>query len=443
MFVDLKCAMLPAVARVVLISLDGFASFYWTDPRVRMPTLRRLAERGVVARRMECVFPSTTWPTHASMVTGVRPDRHGVVANYVLNRQSGRPEDLTGDPIYDSDRLLRAPTVYDVAHAAGRRTAAVDWPCTRRAAGLDFNLPFFKDQRVFESATHPYVWRELGALGLPIDRLGEWSQLSKRFLRDDVVADAAAHVLRRHAPDLMLVHFLCADSFQHLHGPRSSEAYWALEYVDHCMGRVLAALPTGALERDTTVVVVSDHGFLPSDQEIRVNVRLRQLGLLKVDAEGRITESRARFVTNHGAGCVYVLDPADRPSLVDDLRSELAALAGVRGVWGVSDYAGLGLPVPDDNPMMGDLVLEAAMGYAFGDEARGDDHLGAPRYRGNHGHRPDHPDIGAFFLAAGVGVRRCAELGTIMSRDVAPTVAHLLQLKLGDVEGKLVTDALV
>jgi len=93
--------------------------------------------------------------------------------------------------------------------------------------------------------------------------------------------------------------------------------------------------------------------------------------------------------------------------------------------------------------MMGDLVLEAATGYAFGDDARGDDHLGAPRYRGNHGHRPDHPDIGAFFLAAGVGVRRCAELGTIMSRDVAPTVAHLLQLKLDDVEGKLVTDALV
>ncbi|MGH7308621.1 MAG: hypothetical protein ACREK6_07995 [Candidatus Rokuibacteriota bacterium] len=43
------------------------------------------------------------------------------------------------------------------------------------------------------------------------------------------------------------------------------------------------------------------------------------------------------------------------------------------------------------------------------DEARGDDHLGPPRYRGNHGHR-----------------------------DVAPTVAHLLRVKLGDVEGTLV-----
>jgi predicted AlkP superfamily pyrophosphatase or phosphodiesterase len=396
-----------------------------------------------VAQRMECVFPSTTWPTHASMVTGVRPDRHGVVANYVLNRTSGRTEDLTGDPIYDADRLLRTPTVYDAAHAAGLRTAAVDWPCTRRAAGLDFNLPFFKDQRVFESATHPDVWRELVGLGLPIDRLGEWSQLPKRFLRDDVVADVAAHVLHRHAPDLLLVHFLCADSFQHLHGPRSPEAYWALEYVDHCVSRVLAALPAGALERDTAVLVVSDHGFLPSDREIRVNVRLRQLGLVKVDAEGRIAESRARFVTNHGAGYIYILDPADRASLARDLKSELVGLEGVTGVWGVGDYSALGLPAPDDNPMIGELVLEAAGGYAFGDEARGDEPIGAPRYRGNHGHRPDHPDNGAFFLAAGAGVRRGAQVGTIKSRDVAPTVAHLLHLELGDVEGKLVADALV
>jgi hypothetical protein len=206
---------------------------------------------------------------------------------------------------------------------------------------------------------------------------------------------------------------------------------------------VLAALPAGALERDTAVLVVSDHGFLPSHQEIRVNVHLRKLGLVKVDGEGRITGCRARFVTNHGAGYVYVLDPADRPSLVRDLGPELAGLEGVTGVWGVSDYAGLGLPSPDDNPMIGELVLEAAEGYAFADEARGDEHLGPPRYRGNHGHRPSHPDNGAFFLAAGAGIRRSTELGAIMSRDVAPTVAHLLEVKLPDVEGKLVADALV
>jgi hypothetical protein len=92
--------------------------------------------------------------------------------------------------------------------------------------------------------------------------------------------------------------------------------------------------------------------------------------------------------------------------------------------------------------MIGELVLEAAGGYAFGDEARGGGHVGPPRYRGNHGHRPTHPDNGAFFLAAGAGVRGGAELGAILSRDVAPAVAHLLEVKLGDVEGKLLAAAL-
>src|SRR5215470_6809911 len=113
--------MLPLMKRrVIVISIDGFAAFYWRDP----------AERGALAAGMECVFPSTTWPTHASLVTGVSPRAHGIVANHILNRATQEPEDLTGDPIYDVPDLLRAPTVYDRAHAAGLRTAAIDWPAT-------------------------------------------------------------------------------------------------------------------------------------------------------------------------------------------------------------------------------------------------------------------------------------------------------------------------
>src|ERR1051325_11490178 len=124
------------MARVVLISIDGFAAYYWNDPRVRMPTLRRLAERGVVAPRMETGFPRNTGRSHVSIVTGVRPATHGVVANYILNRTDRKTENLTGDPVYDAADLVRTPTIYDRAHAAGRITAAVDWPGARRAAAV-------------------------------------------------------------------------------------------------------------------------------------------------------------------------------------------------------------------------------------------------------------------------------------------------------------------
>src|SRR6266478_3647983 len=139
--------------RIIVISIDGLAAFYWNDPQARMPTLRRLAERGAVA-------------------------------NHVLNRRTGAPEDLTGDPVYDAPDLLRVPTVYDRAHDAGLRTAAIDWPATRNAKTLDFNLPFFKDQRVFETQTARAVWDELRALGYPLHLQGEWAQLPKRLYKD-------------------------------------------------------------------------------------------------------------------------------------------------------------------------------------------------------------------------------------------------------------------
>jgi predicted AlkP superfamily pyrophosphatase or phosphodiesterase len=431
------------MTRAVVISIDGFAGFYWGEPGLRIPTLRRLAERGVVAPRMDAVFPTTTWPTHVSLVTGVRPRTHGVVGNHILDRKTGLSQDLTGDPVYDASEILRVPTIYDRAHDAGRTTAAVDWPCTRHAAGLDWNLPFFKDQRVFETHTAREVWRELAGLGYPMERQGEWAQLPKRFLKDAMVADVAAHLLRGRRPDLLLLHFLCADSHQHLFGPRSPEAWWAIEYIDGLIGRVLDALPGGALDRDTAVFVVSDHGFLPSDREIRVNVHLRRRGLLGVDADGRVTRAEARLVMNHGAGYVYLDGGGDRDRLARDLARELAGLEGVAGAWAASEYAGLGLATPAENALAGDLILEAAPGYCFGDETRGEEVHGPPKYRGTHGQRPEHPDNAAFFLAAGAGVRKAAALPRITSRDVAPTLAAVLGLTMGPVEGRRLDEALV
>jgi predicted AlkP superfamily pyrophosphatase or phosphodiesterase len=429
------------VPRVILISIDGLAHFYWSDPAARMPVLRRLAERGAVADGMATVFISTTWPSHVSLVTGVGPRAHGVVANHIFNRATGRAEDLTGDPVYDAADLVRAPTIYDRAHAAGLRTAAIDWPATRRAASLDFNLPFFKNQQVFETHTAPAVWKELRELGYPIERQGEWAELPRRFLKDAMVADLALDVLGRHAPDLLLVHFLCADSHQHLYGPRSPEAYWAIAYIDGLVGRLLAGLGGDGLER-TSVVVVSDHGFLPVTREIRPNVRLRRRGLLRLGADGTVESAEARFVMNHGAGWIYALGDGDRARLARDLRGELAALEGVSAVWTPDEYAALGLPTPAENPRAGDLLLEAAPGYFMVDQMTGDDELGSPRYRGTHGQRPSHPDNRAMFIAAGRGVKRGVALGGITSRDVAPTLATLLDLPPAPAEGRALTELL-
>jgi predicted AlkP superfamily pyrophosphatase or phosphodiesterase len=419
---------------VLLISIDGFADFYWRDERVKAPTLRRLAERGAVADGVTAVFPSTTWPTHVSLVTGVRPARHGVVANHILNRATRRAEDLTGDPIYDAAAILTAPTVYDRAAAAGLKVAAVDWPATRHSPSLAFNLPFFKDQRVFETETARAVWDELKTAGFPLERQGEWALLPKRFMKDTMVADVAAHAVYRHAPDMLMVHFLCADSHQHLFGPRTPEVYWAIEYIDGCIGRLLATLP-GAVRERAAVFVVSDHGFLPVERDIRPNVRLRRLGAVRGDGHAGFS-GEACFVMNHGAGYLYALDGDTRA--LRSLAAEISTMEGVAGVWPRERFGDLGLPA--EHRMLPDAVFEAKPGYQFSDETAGEDENGAPKYRGTHGQRPEAPGNAAFFLASGAGIRQGAKPGRIQSRDVAPTLATLLGVTMPDVEGRVLTE---
>ena len=75
----------PAARRtVIVISLDGFPGFALDDPRLPVPTLRKLAAQGSMARRMTAVNPTVTWPNHTAIVTGVDASRHGLLVNGTL-----------------------------------------------------------------------------------------------------------------------------------------------------------------------------------------------------------------------------------------------------------------------------------------------------------------------------------------------------------------------
>jgi predicted AlkP superfamily pyrophosphatase or phosphodiesterase len=244
---------------VALISIDGLPADVLDSPAIRLPRLRGLGRRGVQVTGLRPVFPSVTWPCHTTFVTGVSPARHGVLGNHVLDRRTGalvsHYGDRTGAPV-------RAETLWDRAATAGLRAAAVCWPKTRGASGLADCIPEVYDQPLFEvHATRP-LWAELRDAGLPVDRYGAWSAAHPLGpLQDWLSLAAAAWLLHRRPPDLLLLHFLVADSFQDDYGPASPEAYWALEYVDGLVGRLLDVLDETGRAGSTDVVVVGDHGF--------------------------------------------------------------------------------------------------------------------------------------------------------------------------------------
>ena len=84
-------AQAPVKERMVaVISLDGFPAYALDDPRLPIPTLRRLMQNGASAR-MTTVNPTVTWPNHTTMVTGVRADEHGLLTNGTISQTGAWP----------------------------------------------------------------------------------------------------------------------------------------------------------------------------------------------------------------------------------------------------------------------------------------------------------------------------------------------------------------
>jgi predicted AlkP superfamily pyrophosphatase or phosphodiesterase len=292
------------------------------------------------------------------------------------------------------------------------------------------NIPEFYEQELFERHASPALWAELAAAGLPIHRYGEWSRRHALGpLQDSLTAAAARHLLSRRPPDLLLVHFLLVDSFQHDFGVNSAEARWALQHVDGLIGRVLTALEEAGRLDSTVVAVLGDHGFVPVERVALPNASLAADGLLRLDRRGAIAGHEVRTVGNGGAAHVYVSRGPSHGLLVGRMRERLVELPGVGAVFGAKEYAELGLPDPADDATQGDLMLTAAPGWHFGDQAVEGPATG-PVYRATHGHLPDDPRLLAGFVMAGPGVAEGARVGHLDALDVAPTLAALLGVTL-------------
>lgn len=419
---------------VVLVSIDGLVPEYARDAAshgVAMPTLAALRDSGAVARSVTGVYPSDTYPSHTTLVTGVRPARHGVVSNTVLD-----PEDGTQRWVFDA-AAIRAPTLWDAARDAGLTTAAVSWPVT---VGAPIDV-LFPETRQFPQET---TWLDLARrqstpdlVDAVVAELGGFAADGNRDPRGrDRFATAAVRViLREHTPALLLVHLVQADFAQHRHGRDSPEAREAFENIDARLGEIVAAVEAAGLRERTALVVAGDHGFRDVERVIQPNVALRRAGLLETDEQGNLVSWRA--VAHRSA--IRLADPGDTDAaartleLFDDLAAEHP------GVFRVIGRARLDELGADPGAL---ALLEPAVGYAVSGGFEGDGFIAPTDRRGSHGYLPEEPDLHTGLVLSGAGVKRGASLGVVRMIDVAPTVAALLDLTLELAEGEPIREAL-
>ncbi|HZE98821.1 MAG TPA: alkaline phosphatase family protein [Planctomycetota bacterium] len=422
----------PAGPLVILISLDGFPACMFDDPRLPVPTLQRLMREGASAKGMTIINPTVTWPNHTTLATGVAPAKHGVLYNGLLTAEPGKPAKVEQK---NRSVLVKAPTVYDAAHAAGLTTAEVDWVPPQTGGTITW---------AFEENPSPDgpIEREMVAAGLiTAAELADFKKGNPPW-RDLMWTRAAAHIVKTHRPNLLLFHLLNLDATHHKYGPKTPAALSAIALADARVAELLAAVEEAGLTKQTTVVVVSDHGFKATKRSIRPNAALVQAGYAKLQG-GKIASCMASVVPEGGTAMVYLRAP-ESAAAAGRIRELLKGLEGVDRLIEPDEYLKLGMPLPKDNPQMADFVLVAKPGYGFAGVAEGEPVVDVTEGMtiGLHGYVAEDPDMNAIFIAWGRGIRKGARIETLRNVDVAPTVAALLGLTLEGVDGRAVSAVL-
>ena len=403
----------PAAPRVILISIDGLMPVTYTSSTAPAPNLRKLAAEGAWADGVIGVFPTVTFPSHTTLITGVDPAVHGIVDNLILD-----PEGRSGGAWNWYARSIKTMTLPAAARAHGLRSAGITWPVSV-GMDLDYLVPEF-----FRS-THPESLTLLRELSKPRGLL-ESAELARGapFVwpqTDRERTDLTKFIIKTYDPNLLMLHLIELDSAQHTNGPGSPQAAETLARLDAYVGEIADAIKASG--RPTHIAVVSDHGFLPVTTMVQPNAAFKQEGLLTVDARGVVSTWQAYFRSSGGSGFVYLKDPA----LGDRVHKILLGLKqnpanGIREIWTRAELSAKGA---DPAAAFG---LDVVDGFYTGG---GNDVLVKPATsKGGHGFAPDRPALHASLILTGPAVQRRGSLGLIRMTQVAPTLARILGVSL-------------
>ena len=418
-------------APVLMISVDGLrpADIIDADARgVTAPNLRALASEGAYAVKVKGVLPTLTYPSHTTLITGVWPDRHGIANNLTFDAYN---KNQTGWYWYAED--IKVPTLWDAAHAAGLKVANVHWPVSVGAAAIDLNLPQLwrtgtNDDRKLNRAlaTRGLTEKLEAALGPYADGIDE------SVAGDEVRARFAEKLIVDERPAFSTVYLTGLDHVQHESGPDTPEAHAALQRIDAALGHLVAAARKS--QPDLVVVVVSDHGFAPVSRDVNLFAAFVSEGLIKIDmAKRQVASWEAEPWFAGGSAQVVLARPQD-PALRARVEALLARLKanpdyGIESVLSAEGIAAQG----------GAADAQYLIGFKIGYEM-GKDPLAAmvspSPVKGMHGYPPAYPEMRSTFIIAGQGLKAHGALGEIEMRDIAPTVAKILAVKLPTAQGR-------
>lgn len=408
---------------LVVISLDSLGYLDIRDHLQELPILNKLVQRGTWVRSVTGIYPTLTYPSHTTIITGQYPKTHGVVNNTLI-----QPTRTSPDWFWYQKRV-QSPTLYDLARQQKMTTAAFLWPVTA-GSKITYNLAEIFPNRIWTNqvlvslkASSPLFLLEMN------QKYGKLRRGIRQPELDEFITACAVDTLKTKRPNLTLLHLVDMDSMRHRYGVRSKEAMAALKRLDRHVGQVIAATRAAGTFEDTNFVILGDHYQINVSKMIHLNTLFAQQGWLhpgKQQTFGKDWQVMAKTCD----GSTYIYAQPDFQQL-DAVRALLQKVPGIEKIYTGAEAAKRGA-----DPKCA-LMVEAKAGYYFTDEsdrpqvveAVEPSSLGQPdRYHGVHGYDPDKPDYQTTLMFYGPAVKAGQTIPKANLVDEAPTFAKLLGL---------------
>lgn len=417
---------------VILISIDGLRPEFYKDPSWNMVHLRQAMKDGVYADGVDGVFPTVTYPSHTTMITGVKPLKHGIYYN-----TPSEPLGITGKWIWQYDNI-KVPTIFSLAKDKGLKTAAVFWPVSVGAPAT-YNIPEYwylpkeKGQdrimtRALQENARPaglYEELEQHATGKleELDFNGDYLGI------DENLARMSCYLIRQYKPSFLAVHLVTVDHFEHEQGRDGDKVRAAVAGVDRAIKSIREAVEKAGITGTTTFIVTGDHGFVDIHSSLSPNVLLAKAGLYDPQ---KPENWKAYFHPSGGGAFLQLKDKNDTQTKEKVLQLLKNLPPQQQKTFIIKSREELDAIGADPTAAFG---LAAQQGFAFGATATGD-FIRASK-GGTHGFYPDFKEIQTGFVAFGNGIKKGIVIPQMGLVDIAPLISKLLSLDLPAGDGLL------
>jgi len=379
---------------VILISLDGFRYDY--VERFQPENLKKFIAEGVAANSLIPSFPTKTFPNHYTIATGLRPEHHGIVDNSFYNPEKKDTYKINKRELVIDGSWYGGTPLWVLAEQNGMRSASY----------------FFVGSEADVQGIRPSYYYDYDG---SVNNLTRVSEVFRWLDMPDSIR-----------PRMITMYFSDMDDVGHGYGPLNDDQLSErLVRLDHELGALFEGVKS--LNKDVTIIIVSDHGMadVPLENYIALD---------------NITAGISGKVVNSGAlAHIYLDNPKEKAKVIELLKKKETGFTVFDPAAG--DYY---KDVSVYGDRIGDVILLADLAYYFMENEEYREVIGRrmriddTSVRGTHGYSQEYQEMHGIFYAQGPHLKSGMTIDSFDNIHIYPLICKILGLPIPEgIDGQL------